>query len=139
MEKINKTIDETRVFLDIPIGSKDQVDNLWVLRSGPLSSIDNFQARSDSFKEDGEKQIDCNNEIRPSEVENSWPSDFKEESPMISAIRDGFALWGRKMRIFLDVVKKERKLWKYYARKFRILLEIIRKLSEKRTWKRLTK
>ncbi|MCL5803810.1 MAG: protein kinase [Candidatus Thermoplasmatota archaeon] len=103
VEKINKTIDETRVFLDIPIGSKDQVDNLWVLRSGPLSSIDNFQTRLDSFKEGGEKQIDGNNEIGPSEVENSWPSDFKEESPMISAIRDGFALWGRKMRIFLDV------------------------------------
>ena len=98
-----KMIDESRVFLDIPIGSKDQVDNLWVLRRGPLSSTDNFQTRLDSFKDDAEKKINSNNEVGRNEVENSWPSDFKEESPMISAIRDGFALWGRKMRLFLDV------------------------------------
>jgi hypothetical protein len=98
-----KMIDESRVFLDIPIGSKDQVDNLWVLRSGPLSSTDNFQTRLDSFKDGADKQNKSNNEVSSNEVENAWPSDFKEESPMISAIRDGFALWGRKMRLFLDV------------------------------------
>lgn len=100
-------LNETNYFPDVPLQTKDQVDNLWIIDSNPSAYIScryPIQMKL-AKKAESESLLNSKNTLGSSPVETT---PFFMYSPMGEAIKQAFQLWARRVRIFVDPIARDK-------------------------------